>query len=875
MKKLSMLFAAACLSLGSFAQEKIYLNENFNKQTIASMPPYGWSMIDADGDGQCFSASQDGDNKTIGAGSWSWLFGDYYPDNWLITPRLYVEKATDSLSYWLGSYLGQTQHCQVWISKKKPQLADFTTLMDSVTFKAPIDQMTRKISLKDFVGDTIYIAFRHKDVPMGASRSIGLVVDNVQGPQMVPLQKELAVEEIISFHEMACDVTDARITAVIRNLGLVPMSNINIYTQSGGSINNDGKFYGSEILSETITRTINPGDSIHHTFSSPLPFSTYDNFSSVYIRVVIDELDDYKRNDTLQSGFYKQGSFKLPLKASFEEEGIATTDTGYANWSLGELPPAADLMPFGIGTNPNWAKSGVNYLAASAYAPIDGMASSPRSGDDACVRTRCLYLESDKDYRVDLYYAFRKFPAALKDKHINFRLLVGKNQHDLLEEHEVLFDSKLLLEGPMVVDPNAKAPYSLFSSDKFKVGESGTYYMGLMFYSDHLVENKADEWMIFVDDFYLSDASVLLPADISLEAISAPYDCNLTDSEEVTFSIKNVSNRPVFDIEAAYKVNNGTLIKEMIADTIAPNTSYTHTFKTFADFSTYRKYKIEGKLSIAGEENIQNNELMVYTENTNLLKLPFIDGFEDYGSILNFEDYYRVVKSGDYTWDVGYDNTPDTLFAYKGRSFLVDAYDTERYAGPNDWLIGRCIQFQKDTTYRISFAYRLEKADVKINGLKAVLLSSYNTESVKKELFNEASITNAQYKVFSCDYTATEDHIAHLAFKSQGNIGGPIIMMDEFIVSPLSSLVGVEKTQSVNISVYPNPAKENVHIQTSENIKRVELVNIFGNLVYAQELGSTSNTANISVANYSQGVYMLVIHTSKGNRVTQKLIIHK
>jgi len=72
-----------------------------------------------------------------------------------------------------------------------------------------------------------------------------------------------------------------------------------------------------------------------------------------------------------------------------------------------------------------------------------------------------------------------------------------------------------------------------------------------------------------------------------------------------------------------------------------------------------------------------------------------------------------------------------------------------------------------------------------------------------------------------------------------------------------------------NISIYPNPAKENVKIQSTEIISRVEIINCFGQKMYDE----IQNEAllEINIKGYKQGVYIIRIET--GNKIVNKKIL--
>lgn len=72
-----------------------------------------------------------------------------------------------------------------------------------------------------------------------------------------------------------------------------------------------------------------------------------------------------------------------------------------------------------------------------------------------------------------------------------------------------------------------------------------------------------------------------------------------------------------------------------------------------------------------------------------------------------------------------------------------------------------------------------------------------------------------------------------------------------------------------SISIYPNPAKNNVNIHCNNTIKTIELYDVQGRVLQSQVIDSQSSTMDIS--SKSKGVYFLKVVTEKGIKV-EKLV---
>jgi hypothetical protein len=78
---------------------------------------------------------------------------------------------------------------------------------------------------------------------------------------------------------------------------------------------------------------------------------------------------------------------------------------------------------------------------------------------------------------------------------------------------------------------------------------------------------------------------------------------------------------------------------------------------------------------------------------------------------------------------------------------------------------------------------------------------------------------------------------------------------------------GIEEIERHNIFIFPNPAKDNIFIQSQLPIGRVEISDIAGRSV----ISTNSNTVNIS--HLPQGIYLVkILFTDDSQSITKKII---
>ena len=136
--------------------EVIY-SENFDGENL-----YGWTAIDADGDGYNWGRYEVNDDAHSGidvVGSYSYWLGEALaPDNWFITPQLSLQ---GTMKVWLKSYMGDyLDHFAIYLSTTGNDVDNFTTrLIDTTT--ASVDWVEYTADLSSYNGQPGYIAIRH------------------------------------------------------------------------------------------------------------------------------------------------------------------------------------------------------------------------------------------------------------------------------------------------------------------------------------------------------------------------------------------------------------------------------------------------------------------------------------------------------------------------------------------------------------------------------------------------------------------------------------------------------------------------------------------------------------------------------------------
>ncbi len=143
-------------------------------ETFASGIPSTWANIDADGDGYKWKstlessglADADG-NGAAYSQSYDNNYGELTPDNYLVTPKLYIDGTTLTWQVAAQDNRFPEEHYAVYVGTiENGQFVQKGKLFEE-TFSGNAKDATafynRSVSLADYNGQSLYIAFRHFD----------------------------------------------------------------------------------------------------------------------------------------------------------------------------------------------------------------------------------------------------------------------------------------------------------------------------------------------------------------------------------------------------------------------------------------------------------------------------------------------------------------------------------------------------------------------------------------------------------------------------------------------------------------------------------------------------------------------------------------
>ena len=172
MKKLLLFLTltAMLLFVHVNAQTPIF-SEGFESGNL----PTGWTLIDADNDGQTWELFYQGHGNDYDGYSFaSYSQNNATPDNWLVTPAITLGTSS-TLTFWrMRGFFGSNEHYGVYVSTTSATDPTAFTLLFEET-PSPYSWQEKTVNLDNYDNSTVHIAFRH----FNCTNQFAIVIDDI------------------------------------------------------------------------------------------------------------------------------------------------------------------------------------------------------------------------------------------------------------------------------------------------------------------------------------------------------------------------------------------------------------------------------------------------------------------------------------------------------------------------------------------------------------------------------------------------------------------------------------------------------------------------------------------------------------------------
>jgi len=569
----------------------------------------------------------------------------------------------------------------------------------------------------------------------------------------------------------------------------------------------DGGMPINEIISSSIAAL---SDTIYE-FIQPFDFSP--NPGHIYNVKVYSSLvcDGYKDNDTLSISIENVACVNPPYSMGFEpSENIN-------GWLVNDADNDNNTWSFGPGGN---SEPTCAYLFNSLQA------------DDWLI-SKCLQFETNKMYKLSFYCRTNLFSSTQK-----LNIFIGNQQN-------ISSLTTLLASYNNITNVNYQQIEIYFT-----VPASGSYYIGW------LANGTADN-SIVLDDINISEQNSI---NIGLISTTLPVEsCNL-QQENVVVTVKNYCSTILNNIPISYSVNGGTPVNDTITTPINIGDSLVFTFSTSVDLSVNGTYNFVIYTSLTND-TINNNDTINITVTNHISITPvYTMGFEPSEDFSGWKIYNN--NNDIYKWNIISNNGRTQPYCIR--------YDYSSWLPANDWFVSSCINLTSNQTYKLSFWYKCEASQWP-EKLKVFIGNGQDTSSLFTQLLDLPNIVNTNYQYAETNnFTIPSNGLYYIGWYCYSDANMFNLYVDDILIDVL--ITGINNLQNTEFQIYPNPCKDEVTIEHSniskEDIK-YEIQNISGKQI--TQLISKNEKVKISINNFSTGIYILKITSSKGV-IVKKLV---
>jgi len=99
------------------------------------------------------------------------------------------------------------------------------------------------------------------------------------------------------------------------------------------------------------------------------------------------------------------------------------------------------------------------------------------------------------------------------------------------------------------------------------------------------------------------------------------------------------------------------------------------------------------------------------------------------------------------------------------------------------------------------------------------------------------------------------------------------------LVAQMLSTVGTEELRAAGVKVYPNPAKDQLHIEidvtSTMKSATIQMVNSLGKQVFEKSILDSDRSLNIDLQGFADGVYSIRIISSDGKMINSMVVVQK
>ena len=242
----------------------------------------------------------------------------------------------------------------------------------------------------------------------------------------------------------------------------------------------------------------------------------------------------------------------------------------------------------------------------------------------------------------------------------------------------------------------------------------------------------------------------------------------------------------------------------------------------------------------------------------NAANLPYSYGFET-----SDLDGWSVTNAGQgNNWEVAQasSQTPDPS---EGDNYMLYYFDD---AAANSYLFSRGLNLKAGETVNLKFDY-MGTAEFFPEKMEVLVGNSPNVAAMTQQIWIDEEIVNYPYETASVNFTVAADGIYYVAFRAFSDPDQFYLSLDNIRFT--KAILATGEVKSSAISYYPNPAKNSLMVENSQELTNITIYDLAGKVVLKQD--ANSKNVKLDVSKLAKGVYMMRAATKEGAK-TVKII---
>lgn len=243
-----------------------------------------------------------------------------------------------------------------------------------------------------------------------------------------------------------------------------------------------------------------------------------------------------------------------------------------------------------------------------------------------------------------------------------------------------------------------------------------------------------------------------------------------------------------------------------------------------------------------------------------ITNFPFVENFEN---VEAFDCWTFIDADGDgFNWDLNYlrdaeDDDTGLGYGHNGSYGLVGSASWNNSAGalnPDNWMITPAMAIPATGTYKLTWYVKGQDADYAEEYYSVYVATTNSVDAFTATSPMFSGYSTDEWELKTVDLSSYSGQTIYIAFRHHNVSDMFYIDIDDISVSLGSGL----ENHDMNISVYPNPATNNITV-SGEGIQEVQVMDING-----RTLLTFNHGGQLNIGSLANGMYLVRVVTENG-----------